>query len=91
MRNVIIGAAIAIAAVSAVPTGAIAQPRPWCFRGGEHSPGGGLLVCTYHTLQQCQATVSGGSEHCVENPELAWDRLEGKRTKQPRPARERPR
>ena len=90
MRIVLIGLAFVTMALTAGVEPASAQPRPWCFRGGEHSPGGGLLVCAYQTLEQCRATVAGGSEGCVENPALAWDRIEGKRTRQaPRHSRER--
>ena len=83
MRNVVIGLAAVMMSLPAAIVPSAAQPRPWCLQGGEHSPGGGLLVCTYHTLEQCRGSVGGGAEGCVQNPALVWDRIEGKRAKQP--------
>jgi hypothetical protein len=58
-----------------------AEPRPWCLQAGRGGPGGGLLDCTYHTLQQCLGAVGGGTDSCTRNPALLWDEREGKRTK----------
>ena len=90
MRIALLSLAFVATALTATIEPADAQPRPWCFRGGEHSPGGGLLVCSYQTLEQCMGTVNGGNEGCVRNPDLAWDRIEGRRPQQqPRRQRER--
>jgi Protein of unknown function (DUF3551) len=62
---------------------ASAEPRPWCLVPGRGGPGGGIPDCSYHSLQQCMASVGGGADRCSENPALAWDRLEGKRAPQP--------
>ena len=58
-------------------------PRPWCMQAGQGGPGGGIPECSYYTLQQCLASVGGGTDGCFENPALAWDRIEGKRYAQP--------
>jgi hypothetical protein len=63
---------------------ASAAPKPWCLISGRDGPGGGIPDCTYHTLQQCMASIGGGADRCTENPALAWDRLEGKRPQPPR-------
>lgn len=60
-----------------------AAPKPWCMISGRGGPGGGMPDCSYHTLQQCMASLGGGADRCTENPALAWDRLEGKRSSQP--------
>jgi hypothetical protein len=85
MRNIVIGlAAVVVMSLPATVAPAAPQPRPWCLQGGEHSPGGGLLVCTYQTLEQCRGSIGGGDEACVQNPALLWDRIEGRRSPPPR-------
>ena len=66
-------------------------PKPWCLQAGRGGPGGGLLDCTYYTLQQCLGAVGGGTDGCTQNPALAWDRIEGKRYAQPSRSRTRDR
>ena len=84
MRMIVTGIAFAVVALAAATeANAQRQPRPWCFRGGEHSIGGGLLDCSYQTLAQCRATATLAGEGCEPNPALGWDRLEGKGTRQP--------
>jgi hypothetical protein len=85
MRIALIGLAIATLLLPAsIEMASAQQPRPWCLQAGRGGPGGGLLDCTYHTLQQCLATVGGGTDACMANPALGWDRIEGKRDAQPR-------
>lgn len=62
---------------------ASAASRPWCLISGRAGPGGGIPDCSYQTLQQCMGSIGGGTDRCTENPALAWDRLEGKRSSQP--------
>jgi hypothetical protein len=82
-------ASIGLAAITlfqlagAEPASAEQAPRPWCMISGRGGPGGGMPDCTYHTLQQCTASLGGGADRCTENPALAWDRLEGRRSSQP--------
>jgi Protein of unknown function (DUF3551) len=83
MRIVLIGLATLTIALPIATDLAYAQrePRPWCLQAGRGGPGGGLLDCTYHTLQQCRAAMGGGTDGCTQNPALAWDRIEGKRSR----------
>jgi hypothetical protein len=83
MRVVVIGLATLMTVMSASIGPASAEPRPWCLQAGRGGPGGGLLDCTYHTLQQCLGSVGGGTDSCTRNPALLWDQREGKRTRQP--------
>jgi Protein of unknown function (DUF3551) len=42
---------------------AAAQERPWClFQSGPPTR------CGFHTLEQCRASIVGGSSHCGPNP-----------------------
>jgi len=84
MRIVLISFAV-LTVMSATTEMAEAQspPKPWCLQAGRGGPGGGLLDCTYYTLQQCLGAVGGGTDGCTQNPALAWDRIEGKRYAQP--------
>jgi hypothetical protein len=83
MRIVLIGLAVLSTILLASIEAASASQRPWCLQAGRGGPGGGLLDCTYATLQQCLASRGGGGDGCVENPAIGWDRIEGKRSPQP--------
>jgi Protein of unknown function (DUF3551) len=86
MRIVLIGLAIVTMNLPAGVELADAQshpPRPYCLQAGRGGPGGGLLDCSYYTLQQCLGAVGGGTDACSVNPALGWDRIEGKRYGQP--------
>ena len=83
MRTVLIGLATLTMILPASIELASAQPRPWCLQAGRGGPGGGLPDCSYHTLQQCRGAVTDG---CMQNPALGWDRIEGKRSRQPAPS-----
>jgi hypothetical protein len=42
---------------------AVAQVRPWClFQSGPP------VRCGFHTLEQCRASIVGGTDHCGPNP-----------------------
>jgi Protein of unknown function (DUF3551) len=86
MRIVLIGLAALTLTVPATIDMASAQraPRPWCLQAGRGGPGGGLLDCSYTSYQQCLGSVGGGGDHCLKNPAIGWDRLEGKRYAPPR-------
>jgi Protein of unknown function (DUF3551) len=45
-------------------TGASAEPYRWCSNYGSE---GGAISCSFVTLQQCQAAVSGVGGFCVPN------------------------
>jgi hypothetical protein len=90
MRTGLISLTVATIALVVATESATAQQRPWCLRTGSHGPTGGLNECSFYTLEQCRASIGGGSDQCLENPDLAWDRREGKSRPQPkRPPRER--
>lgn len=63
--------AIAVAAVGLAvlvrPAAAAERDRPWCAElgGGDDF---GAENCGFHTLEQCQAYVSGVGGYCRENP-----------------------
>jgi hypothetical protein len=81
MRIVLIGlAALTLTGLATVDMASAQHPpRPWCLHAGRGGPGGGLLDCSYTTYQQCLGSVGGGTDHCVENPAIGWDRIEGRR------------
>lgn len=93
MRIALIGFAVFTIILPANIETAEAQssPRPWCMQAGQGGPGGGVPDCSYYTLQQCLASVGGGTDGCFQNPALAWDRIEGKRSTQPPRSRARER
>jgi len=70
MGRLATAASIAIALLTVAAAPAAADKARWCaqFTGGSH---GGSTECLYHTIAQCQATVSGMGGHCFENPWLA--------------------
>ena len=86
MRIALIGLAVLTMTLPAgvEPADAQSQPRAWCMQAGRGGPGGGIPDCTYHTQQQCLQSIGGGSDGCFPNPAIGWDRIEGKRTQQPR-------
>jgi hypothetical protein len=63
MRNLILGAATLVLAATALPLTASAEIEyPYCASG--RGTGG----CSYATLDQCRATVSGAGGYCFSNP-----------------------
>jgi hypothetical protein len=78
MRIVLIGvvAALAVAAVSMEPADAKRRggpppgPPPWCNQG--NSVNGGMMECSYYTLQQCLVSARGVGGGCVTNPWYEW-------------------
>jgi uncharacterized protein DUF3551 len=86
MRIVLIGLAIVTMNLADGVELAGAQshpPRPYCLQAGRGGPGGGLPFCAFYTMEQCLQSVGGGTDGCFPNPEIAWDRIEGKRYAQP--------
>lgn len=67
MRNLILGAAtLALAAIASPLAGtASAEGIEYPYCGYGRDIGGG---CTYSTLEQCRAFVSGTGGSCVNNP-----------------------
>jgi hypothetical protein len=84
MRIALISLAVLTVTLPAGVELASAQPRPYCMQSGRGGPGGGIPDCSFHTLEQCLASRGGGTDGCFANPALMWDRIEGKRTQQPR-------
>ena len=72
MRRVLLFAALAIGALSAVNvTPAAARDYPYCVQGrGVGYPG----ECSYSTYEQCQASASGRNVSCGINPRVAFGR-----------------
>jgi hypothetical protein len=56
---------VAVVATTLEPSPARAQEYPWCAMS---CPGGGGPMCTYTTLDQCRASLVGGSGYCEPNP-----------------------
>lgn len=70
MRLIFAGLAAAIAILTVNVQSASAQPggttRPFCIRDG--IGGAGSWDCSYHTWQQCLASVQGAGGSCQANP-----------------------
>jgi hypothetical protein len=80
MRSlVVVALAVAAAAAAGMLTAkpAAAQELPWCA----HSD----TSCSYTSLEQCRASLSGPGEICLRNPRLPQSdvpaRLERRRTR----------
>jgi hypothetical protein len=72
MRKLILAAAstAALATFVVAPAHAVGVRYPFCLQGQEYP---GLSNCTYSTYEQCLATASGRTLHCVANPYYAGD------------------
>ena len=66
MRKFIVAAAIVL--LSSVSAHA-APDYPWCQRT---TVTGGTPDCSFTSLNQCQASISGVGGDCVRNPRLAY-------------------
>jgi hypothetical protein len=79
MRIVLIGivAAVVAVAMSAESASAgkrrVAGPPEWCNQG--NSVNGGIMECSYHTLQQCLVSARGVGGGCIPNPWYEWQAL----------------
>jgi hypothetical protein len=49
-----------------------AGPPPWCNQG--NSLTGGVMECSYFTLEQCLVTARGVGGTCITNPAYEWAR-----------------
>jgi hypothetical protein len=49
-----------------------AGPPEWCNQGNEVT--GGMMECSYHTLQQCLISARGVGGTCIPNPYYEWAR-----------------
>lgn len=52
-------------------------PLPWCNQG--NSVNGGMMECSYYTLEQCLASASGLGGGCITNPAFEWARRYSRR------------
>ena len=86
MRAAMIGIAVVLPVLPAsVDLAEAQQPRrPWCLRTGGDGPTGGLNACSFYSEAQCRASIGGGGDSCFPNPDIGWDRIEGRRTTPPR-------
>ncbi len=69
MRKGLYGLAGLVAALLAANGTAGAQePYPWCavYSGGRN--GLGATICSFVTVEQCRATISGLGGYCQPNP-----------------------
>jgi hypothetical protein len=64
MRLLILALGIGVAVIGSA-TSAVAQNYPWCALYGGGGDNG--QYCGFTTIQQCQATVSGGGDFCQPN------------------------
>jgi hypothetical protein len=89
MVRILAGLGIVAAMLTAGMQPSRADPRPYCLQAGKGGPGGGIPDCTYHTWEQCRASVGGGGDSCSENPALLWRARErGQVRTQPAPRRQ---
>jgi Protein of unknown function (DUF3551) len=80
MRSMVLGlvavlatATVVVAADSGRPhRQRVAGPPEWCNQGNEVT--GGMMECSYHTLQQCLISVRGVGGTCIPNPYYEWAR-----------------
>jgi len=65
MRNLVLGAAtLALAAITSAHSAWADIEYPYCAK----TRGGGADGCTYATIEQCRAFVSGTGGFCYDNP-----------------------
>jgi len=69
---VLVCATAALAADAGRPHHRRGGPPQWCNQG--NSVNGGMMECSYHTLQQCLAGASGVGGTCIPNPAYEWAR-----------------
>jgi hypothetical protein len=82
-----LAAAGLLAVVSATPAAAAARQYAWCERTDTT---GFTPSCTFTSYAQCMATVSGQRGDCVQNPYLAYDRMQPNRNRNGRVMRSQP-
>jgi len=81
MRIVLIGlVAVLVAVVGAEPASAGKRrvvgppgPPPYCNQG--NSVNGGIMDCSYYTMQQCLISARGVGGTCGPNPWYEWQAL----------------
>jgi hypothetical protein len=61
-------ASIAMAATALTTSPARAQEYPWCASASQF---GGVPACSFSTLEQCQAFLSGQAGYCQQNTRAA--------------------
>ena len=59
---------LSVGILSASSAPSMARDYPWCMREQGGSPN-----CSFSTLQQCQATISGLIATCVQNPAMLFE------------------
>jgi hypothetical protein len=80
-RSLLAAAVLATAAVAWIGPSEAQSARPYCLQGGRGGTGG-MLDCSYHTWEQCLASIGGGGDSCSINPDY--------RGRLPDPARAQP-
>ena len=77
-----LGATVLAGFVNVTP--AAAHDYPWCAQGGGYDYPGD---CTYSTIEQCQASVSGRLMACGPNPLVAYGQVQQPQPRSHRRAR----
>lgn len=81
MRIVVIGLVAAVATATAAAAADVGRPGlhhrrggppEWCNQGNEMT--GGIMECSYRTLQQCLVSARGVGGTCTPNPAYEWAR-----------------
>jgi hypothetical protein len=85
MRRGLIGFGSLVAFMAAGVQPGSAAPRPWCLQEPGYTPS-----CLYHNFQQCHESANGLG-YCMENPAIAWQRLQQGRAEPPPRRKPRPR
>ncbi|MET0222548.1 MAG: DUF3551 domain-containing protein [Tardiphaga sp.] len=82
-----LAAAGLLAVVGSSPAAAAARQYAWCERTDTT---GFTPSCTFTSYAQCMATVSGQRGDCVQNPYLAYNRMQQPRGRNGRAMRSQP-
>ncbi len=81
MRVLAIGLAAVLVCATAAAAADVGRPGPhhrrggppeWCNQGNDMT--GGVMECSYYTLQQCLVTARGVGGTCIPNPWYEWAR-----------------
>lgn len=74
MRNLLVATSAALGLFAVVGTAEPVKAEvlyPWCSTLPDNS---GIRNCSFNTLAQCQATISGIGGRCLANPQVRLDR-----------------
>ncbi len=80
MRSMALGLVAVLATATVAVAADVGRPGPqrragppeWCNQGNDIT--GGMMECSYHTLQQCLISARGVGGTCIPNPAYEWAR-----------------